>query len=80
MDPESAILNDFFAMMNGELLDDVPDQRPFYHQYVHEQDRPRRCFARFLMEHVNVGFEKGFSDNLSKHGGHSGQMLWEVGR
>lgn len=78
MDPEAFILNNFFAMMNGEMLEDEPDPRPFYHQYIVEEKRPKRCFARFLRNHINVGFEKGFSDNLSKHGGHSGMFFWEV--
>merc|ERR1719447_116560 len=42
-----------------------------------------RCFSNFLKHHINVGFERGFQDNISKHGGvNSGERLgpplWEM--
>ena len=61
------------------------EQGPYYSHYLTEERRETRCFSNFLRQHVNVGFERGFQDNISKHGGvNSGERLgpplWEVGQ
>jgi protein SMG8 len=85
MDPEAAVLNTLLSLMAGQEVAAVggPEQGPFYHHFLTEQARPKRCFANFLKHHINVGFERGFQDNISKHGGvNSGERLgaplWEV--
>ena len=59
------------------------NQGPYYHHHLTEERRSKRCFSNFLKNHINVGFERGFQDNISKHGGvNSGERLgpplWEM--
>jgi hypothetical protein len=58
-DPGSSLLNSFYSMMNKEMAKDFSYSGPFYHHHLTEELRPRRSFARFLAEHINVGFERG---------------------
>jgi len=84
MDPEAATLNTLLSLLGGQDVDLIADnQGPYYHQHLTEERRPKRCFSNFLKHHINVGFERGFQDNISKHGGvNSGERLgpplWEM--
>ena len=84
LDNQAALLQSCLAMMGGQetglAADTLADRGgPFYSQFVTEEDRPTRCFSNFLAEHINVGFERGFNDNISKHGtGRDGGSHWET--
>ena len=84
MDPEAATLNTLLSLLGGQEVGLVADnQGPYYHHHLTEERRPKRCFSNFLRIHINVGFERGFQDNISKHGGvNSGERLgpplWEM--
>ena len=85
MDPEAAAFNTLLTpMARGEVGTVVSsEQGPYYHHHLIEPSREKRCFAHFLRNHINTGFERGFQDNISKHGGvNSGEWLgpplWEV--
>ena len=71
MDPEAAAFNTLLTpMARGEVGTVVSsEQGPYYHHHLIEPSREKRCFAHFLRHHINTGFERGFQDNISKHGG-----------
>jgi len=79
MDTQATLINNCFSLMGAQDISDiVSDSGPFYTQFLTEESREKRCFSNFLREHINIGFERGFSDNISKHIGHSGGNQWEV--
>jgi len=79
MDTQATLVNNCFSLMGAQDISDiVSDSGPFYTQFLTEESREKRCFSNFLREHINIGFERGFSDNISKHIGHSGGNQWEV--
>jgi hypothetical protein len=59
MDPGTSLLNSFYSLLNKELPEELSYSGPFYHHHLTEELRPRRSFAKFLAEHVNLAFEKG---------------------
>jgi len=77
MDPSTSILNTLYNVLNGEVNPAYKFSGPFYNQLEDETSRPQRCFTRFLLQHVNHAFEKGFYDNVNKYGS-SGPTLWEI--
>jgi len=78
MDPSTGILNSLYAAMNGDTSDQFAYAGPFYSQQFTEEMKPKRSFARFLSEHINKAFEKGFYDNVNKYGSTGGTSLWEI--
>jgi len=79
MDTQAAIINNCFSLMGAQDISDItPEPGPFYTQFLTEENRDKRCFSNFLRDHINVGFERGFSDNISKHTGHSTGNQFEV--
>merc|ERR1719422_2626785 len=79
MDTQATIINNCFSLMGSQDISDIATEPgPFYTQFLTEENREKRCFSNFLREHINVGFERGFSDNISKHTGHSNGNQFEV--
>ena len=78
MDPTTGILNSLYSAINGETSDPFTFSGPFYSQQFTEEMKPKRSFSRFLSEHINRAFEKGFYDNVSKYGPGGGSSLWEI--
>jgi len=79
MDSQASLINNCFSLMGAQDMSDfTADPGPFYSQYLTEEGKDARCFSNFLREHINIGFERGFFDNISKHVGHSGGNQWEV--
>lgn len=80
MDSQATIINNCFSLLGAQDISDITagTAGPFYTQFNTEETRERRCFSNFLREHINVGFERGFSDNISKHTGHSNGNQFEV--
>ena len=69
MDLQATMINNCLSLMgSADAPSDVfGDRGPFYNYFQSEENKPQRCFSNFLREHINVGFEKGFADNISKH-------------
>ena len=68
MDSQAALMNNCLSLMGSGTMDRViHDRGPFYNYFLTEESKENRCFSNFLRDHINVGFERGFIDNISKH-------------
>ena len=67
MDTQASLMNNCLSFMRNLDRDGSNDRGPFYSYFLTEENKEARCFSNFLQDHINVGFERGFVDNISKH-------------
>ena len=67
MDTEATLINNCLSLMGSGDSSRQQDKGPFYSYFMVEEDKDTRCFSNFLRDHISVGFERGFADNISKH-------------
>ena len=80
MDQQANLINNCLSLLSvGDYNEDsLVDQGPFYSQFLTEDQKDKRCFSNFLRDHINVGFERGFLDNISKHGTNNRDVHFEL--
>ena len=63
-------MNNCLSLMSSGNTDrdsSLSDKGPFYSYFLTEESKEARCFSNFLQDHISVGFERGFVDNINKH-------------
>ena len=80
MDQQANLINSCLALLGAADYreEKMVERGPFYSQFLTEEHKDKRCFSNFLRDHINVGFERGFVDNISKHGTNTRDVHFEL--